>query len=364
MIRILVNAQSAFFGGGLEYLKNQLKALRDIHKDVYLIIWTNTKNYTELSSFLGKNRTIFINFPYLPYHIRFITEQIMCPILAKKYSIDVVYMPGNVACFFTLKKQVLVFQNPNLFFNVIKSKSISYNLKRLFQRIIARFSIMRADRTIFISYNLLKKAVKMKKPNFYVLYSGVNMEQAYEPFPTDGFKPYILAVSNITYHKNYPALLKAFEILHKKYPELHLVIAGKIMDKKYFEKITGPFRNKPVWNKIHFLGAVEHRYLKDLYENAVFYITTTLLEAFPLTPFEAMYFNTPVISSRASSLPEICQDAALYIDPLDPEDIAKKMDMLIKDTELRKKLIEKGKNRILSFSWEKHATLLYKILRT
>ena len=363
-MRIFVNAQSAFFGGGLEYLKNQLKALRDVHKDIHLIVWTNNKNHKDLSSFIGKERTVFIKFPYLPYYIRVIVEQAFCPLLAKKYHADVIYMPGNVACFFTLTKQVLVFQNPNLFFNVVKSKNPFYNTKRLFQRLIARFSIMRADRTIFISKNLKNRAIKGEHKNTFVLYSGVNIDDFSTFYDVERFKPYILSVSNITYHKNYPALLEAFEIIHKKYPKVHLVIAGKIMDRAYFNKITEKFRAKEVWEKIHFLGGIEHKYLKDLYKNATLYITTTLLEAFPLTPFEAMFFGIPVISSNASSLPEICQDAALYIDPHDPMDIAQKIELLLNDDAMRKQLVEKGKKRIESFTWKRHANVFYNIIKS
>ncbi len=362
MIRLLVNAQSAFFGGGLEYLKNQLKALREEHPDIHLILWTHEKNHREFLDYLGKRGITYVKTPYFPYYIRFIVEQILCPLLAKKYRADVVYMPGNVACFLTLKKQILIFQNPNLFFNVIRKRSIAYNLKRMFQRFLARLSILRADRVIFISYNLLHRAVKKPKQNHYVLYSGVNIEEGIEQFDIKSFKPYILAVSNITYHKNYPALLKSFEILSNKYHDLHLVVAGKIMDKKYFENITAPYKGKEIWKRIHFLGGIEHKYLGSLYSNSICYVSTTLLEAFPLTPFEAMYFGTPVLVSDASSLPEICGSAAIYLNPHDPVDIANKISLILENNKLREELIKRGKNHIKSYTWKKHATKFYEIL--
>ncbi len=363
-MRIFVNAQSAHFGGGLEYLKNQLKTLLRQKHDIKLIIWTNNKNIKELMEYLGENRIIYINYPYLPYYMRFIIEQMLCPILSQKYRADIIYMPGNSACFLTLKKQVLVFQNPNLFFDVVKKKSPSYLLKRWIQRLIARASMLRADRIVFISKDLKHRALKGSKENVFILYSGVNIEGNYKNFDTEKFKPYILAVSNITYHKNYPALLEAFEIFHRDFRQFHLVVAGKIMDKVYFERITAPYRNKEVWNNIHFLGGVEHEALPALYKNATLYITTTLLEAFPLTPFEAMYFCTPVISSKASSLPEICGNAALYIDPQNPEDIAEKIKLLIRDDKLRMHLVQKGKERVQKFSWEKHADEFYRIIKS
>ncbi len=359
---IFVDAQSAYFGGGLEYLKNQLKALKEINNEVTIILWTNKKNQREFEDFLGHKNIKYITTPYLPYYIRFFAEQFMCPLLPAFHKADVVYMPGNVACFLTLKKQVLVFQNPNLFFKIKGRNSLSYLIKRYFQRLIARFSMIRADRIVFISKDLKRRAIKGDKNNVFILYSGVNIEEKQEHINTQKFKPFILAVSNITYHKNYPALLKAFEIVHRNRPDLNLVIAGKIMDQEYFKEITSPYRNKEVWEKIHFLGGVAHNKLPELYKNSELYITTTLLEAFPLTPFEAMYFGTPVIASKASSLPEICGNAALYIDPLNPEDIAKKILLLLNDNALKSQLIKNGKERIKNFTWENNARKLYKIM--
>ncbi len=361
---VFVNAQSAYFGGGLEYLKNQLKALEETKKDVKIILWTNPKNHKDFKDFLGNKRIKYIKTPYLPYYLRFIAEQILCPLLSSYYRADVVYMPGNVACFLTLKKQVLVFQNPNLFFKVRGRKSIPYAIKRFFQRFIARMSMLRADKVVFISKDLKQRAMKGGRKNVYVLYSGVNIEEKEEDIEVARYKPYILAVSNITYHKNYPALLEAFEIVYKKRPDVNLVIAGKIMDEQYFDEITAPYRDKEVWKNIYFLGGVEHKKLPKLYKNSELYVTTTLLEAFPLTPFEAMYFGTPVVSSRASSLPEICHDAALYIDPLNPEDIAEKLLLVLHDDALRNRLIQKGRERIKKFTWEKNAENLYSIMQS
>ena len=361
---IFVNAQSAYFGGGLEYLKNQLKALKEIDENIEIILWTNDKNHRELKTFLGNARIKYIKFPYLPYYLRFIMEQLICPILSIHHHADVIYMPGNVACFLSFKKQVLIFQNPNLFFDVVQKKSISYRIKRFFQRFVARMSILRADRVIFISKNLKERAIKGERRNIFVLYSGVNIEEKEKDFDTKAFEPYILAVSNITYHKNYPALLKAFEIIHERIPELNLVIAGKVMDKDYFKEITVPYRGKGIWDKIHFLGGVEHDKLPKLYKNAELYITTTLLEAFPLTPFEAMYFGTPVIASKASSLPEICGDAAIYVNPRNPDEIACKILLVLKDKRLKQQLVEAGKKRIKDFTWHLHADKLYSILKS
>lgn len=75
-----------------------------------------------------------------------------------------------------------------------------------------------------------------------------------------------------------------------------------------------------------------------------------------------MKYGCPVITSNVSSLPEAGGEAALYIDPLSVSDITAKMENIIKDKELRAKLIKKGLEQVKKFSWEKTARETLKVL--
>ncbi|MDZ4227652.1 MAG: glycosyltransferase, partial [Candidatus Levybacteria bacterium] len=85
------------------------------------------------------------------------------------------------------------------------------------------------------------------------------------------------------------------------------------------------------------------------------FVLPSLYEGFGLPVLEAMQYGCPVITSNISSLPEAGGDAALYVDPLDVNDIAKKLELMINDNDLRQKLIKKGYEQIKKFSWEKTA---------
>ena len=74
-----------------------------------------------------------------------------------------------------------------------------------------------------------------------------------------------------------------------------------------------------------------------------------------MPPLEAMSYGTPVVSSNASCMPEILGDAALYFDPLDTDDIAAKIDMVIIDKSLRASLSKKGKQQVAKYSWPRMA---------
>src|SRR5439155_2293160 len=79
--------------------------------------------------------------------------------------------------------------------------------------------------------------------------------------------------------------------------------------------------------------------------------TPSLHDALPI--FEAMERGVPVACSRASSLPEVAGDAALYFDPLDTSDIQRVMEELLEDEALAARLADAGRERAGSFSWER-----------
>lgn len=95
--------------------------------------------------------------------------------------------------------------------------------------------------------------------------------------------------------------------------------------------------------------------LAHLYSSATVFVYPSLYEGFGLPPLEAMSCATAVIVSYASSIPEVCQDAAIYCDPKKPEDIAEKIMSVVLDDELRGALQKKGLQHSKRYSWDKAA---------
>jgi glycosyltransferase involved in cell wall biosynthesis len=90
-----------------------------------------------------------------------------------------------------------------------------------------------------------------------------------------------------------------------------------------------------------------------LYRLAAVFVFPSLYEGFGLPPLEAMASGTPVITSNVSSLPEVCGDAAFFIDPLQTEAIADAMRRVLTDDALRAGLRQRGLERAKHFSWER-----------
>ena len=82
-------------------------------------------------------------------------------------------------------------------------------------------------------------------------------------------------------------------------------------------------------------------------------------EGFGIPIVEAFRCHTPVITSNVTSMPEVAGDAALLIDPLDPEAIAEAMKQVYENKPLREELIHKGEIRKDLFTWQKTADRLW-----
>lgn len=163
-------------------------------------------------------------------------------------------------------------------------------------------------------------------------------------------RPYILFVGNVKQHKNLARLLDAYDRIKADVPH-DLVIAGR---KEGF--ITG---DNAVLNRIGefagriaFTGYISDTAMKQLYGGADALVLPSLYEGFGLPPVEAMAAGLPALVSRTASLPEVCQDAALYCDPLDVTDIALQLQRLLTDQPLRVSLRDKGRSRARQLSWD------------
>ncbi|MDF9298573.1 glycosyltransferase family 4 protein [Geobacillus stearothermophilus] len=167
-------------------------------------------------------------------------------------------------------------------------------------------------------------------------------------------KKYILAVSSLNPNKNFQGIVKAIESLGNIGADI--VIAGGTNPKIFSAS------NDSLPNTVRYIGYVTDEELKALYEKAAGFIYPSFYEGFGLPPLEAMACGCPVIVSNVASLPEVCGDAALYVDPYSPEDIAEKIKLLLSDDKLREELKRKGLERAKLFSWEKCAKETIKVI--
>jgi glycosyltransferase involved in cell wall biosynthesis len=173
---------------------------------------------------------------------------------------------------------------------------------------------------------------------------------------------YILFVGAIEPKKNVGRLIDAYISLDA---DMKLVIVGKKawlweneLDK--LERVLG----KNYSRKVKLLDYLPRMDLSYLYKGAFCFVFPSLYEGFGLPPLEAMSLGCPVITSNISSLPEVCEDAAIYTDPYNSGDIKDAIERLINSPQLRSQLIEAGKERIKFFSMENYSKNVYRAYRS
>ena len=116
-------------------------------------------------------------------------------------------------------------------------------------------------------------------------------------------------------------------------------------------------------DRVRVLDYVADEDLAALYSAAELYVFPSLYEGFGFTPLEAMACGTPVVCSRASSLPEVVGDAARLVDPHDVPALAAAMAEMLARPDLRAEMVERGFRQSTKFSWARCAQETLAILR-
>jgi glycosyltransferase involved in cell wall biosynthesis len=167
--------------------------------------------------------------------------------------------------------------------------------------------------------------------------------------PLSKKRNYIFYAGRSSPIKNIEGLIGAFEMLLNEYSiDIKLKLTGD--ERKLNFSIEERLRDK-----VEFVGYPSDDQLVELYRNALLLVFPSFYEGFGFPPLEAMACGCPVVVSNVASLPEICGDAAYYVDPHDVESIAGGIHRVLTDEALRQGLIEKGLERSRLFSWEKSA---------
>jgi glycosyltransferase involved in cell wall biosynthesis len=174
---------------------------------------------------------------------------------------------------------------------------------------------------------------------------------------------YFLFVGAQHPRKNIDGLLRAFDIFKTNWQTEHkLIIVG---EKQFLTShIEETYKNMTFKKEVLFTGRLSSEDIALVMGSAASLVYVPFFEGFGIPIVEAFYSGIPVIASEVTALPEIAGDAALYVDPSSPEDIAQAMNKISSDDLLRKQLIKKGKQKRPNYQWDKSAKELWDIIET
>lgn len=170
---------------------------------------------------------------------------------------------------------------------------------------------------------------------------------------------FVLWVGTLTKRKNPQGAIDAIALVNKEM-KLPLVMVGTSYRGFKNASLAVPHDRSELVRFADYVNAFAE--VARFYCRAVCLLIPSYYEGFGLPALEAMAHGCPVVASGIPSLREVCGDAALYCDPNDPSDIARKLRMMAQDSELRGRLRRLGLARAREFSWEKCARQTLAIL--
>jgi glycosyltransferase involved in cell wall biosynthesis len=307
---------------------------------------------------------------FLPAPHKFIFDHLAVPRAIKKDRPDVTWFPHNVMGMGVRRPAVLTVLDL-LYFKDPAFPVVEYaRLDTLYMRQFIPRSVRRAKKVMTISDWTARDATRVlgtspdklstvhlaQGPEFRVLPEGPvgDVREKYHLA-----KPFFFYAGTLSPRKNSRRMLEAFGRIKDRVPHDFIVTGGGDMLMVDHADLIEQYG---LQDRFRVLGLVPGQDLVALYNAAEVFVFPSLYEGFGIPPLEAFACDCPVISSAASSLPEVVGDAARVVDPLDTGALAEAMQELALDADLRARFIEKGRLRLEQFSWERSARKLLGLL--
>ena len=365
-MKIALSLLSGVSYGGTTYFRNLIPAL------------AKTDRINEYHIFVQKGNSLFrnINQDNFVFHecsscthsafIRLIWEQFILPKELKKRKIDIMFTAKNANILFAGCKTIVSVRNMEPLCYKNYKNHWMLNVFSWLRKELTRISIKKADRIIAVSESTRKYLERFSpdvSKKIDVIYNG-------NPVTSDSLdtgagnekSDFLLSVSKFVAYANQFNLIEGYALLDRRKKDLPpLWLAGGVHDTAYFQKIRKLIMERDLTEKIKILGLISHERLIKLYSNASAFLFPSILEACPQTLIEAMACGVPIAASKVPPMPEICERAAIYFDPLDKNDIAEKIDLLLTDEGLRNSLKKASLERCNFFDWDKTASELVNV---
>lgn len=239
-------------------------------------------------------------------------------------------------------------------------------LKRLWLHFNVARGLKQTNQIIAVSQYTKQEILRFhhntKEQKIQVVYEGWEHLKTTSTPPSINvpFSKYIVYIGSSRGHKNIQGLLDAMELAAPKLSTTEgLVIVGdsKMLNAHQLDQI------KRLKEHVLVTGWINQEELSAYYCQAKAVIFPSLCEGFGIPILEAFYFHKPLLLSNAASLPEVAGEAAIYFDPIKPQEIAEKILYAIQMSDQEQRLwMEQGEERLKLFSWQKTADEIDKII--
>ncbi|EJO5346184.1 glycosyltransferase family 4 protein [Clostridium botulinum] len=333
--------------------------------DLFNIYWsganyTNFKKHNTNIILTSKKHSKFFEQTYIPYNINNsqcdiyhvpqngigISESINCKIIVTIHDLIPYIMPETVGKGYLIK---FLKEMPK----IIELSDKIITVSEWSKKDILKFFPMKENKIKVIPLaadSKYKPLDKLYCKNILKTKYGINL-------------PFVLYLGGFSSRKNVRSIIEAFEKIYNKLPQEHaLVIVGSKKDEG--EKLYEFSQKLKISSNIIFTDFVKEQDLPIFYNGCDLFIYPSLYEGFGLPPLEAMSCGCPVITSNVTSIPEVTSDCCITINPLDIDIMAKSMENILKNEELKAELSRKAYERSNLFSWSKTAENTLNVYRS
>jgi glycosyltransferase involved in cell wall biosynthesis len=365
-MRIVIDAYQAsnHITGTDRLAHNMLRELQILDTTNEYIIFTN-KKYTFVSDVVTAR-----NFRIIPLeiHKRAIWLMFMLPLQLLRLRANVFFSfhnfggPGIRVCrTISSLLDTIPISQPELYFDKdssIRKAVVTATMKRASASAnkfmaISQFTKQSAIKDVGIPSDKIEVIYLQADPIFFKDHSAEELKlvKAKYNLPAN----FVFTIGASEPRKNVAGLAEAYSMLPKKLQqEFPLIVAGK----KWHTRSLDIENN----HNIRLAGFIEDQDLPAVYSLATVFAFVSKYEGFGLPVLEAMASGTPVITSTATSLPEVAGEAAIMVDPESITEISETLNHALKDRDLRQKLTKLGSQQVKKFSWQQAALSLHSLI--
>jgi len=281
--------------------------------------------------------------------------------IARRQKLALIHDPtGSAPLLFTRAKRVVTIHDVIPYVYPETSTKLDWLIYRLWLPFVAKqldaiITVSEQSKRDILRYLSVKsESITVIPEAASHIYQPMNHEQIEKTLLNHSISfPYILYVGSIEARKNLSRLLEAYAQVRCWSHKWKLVVVGA--HKWKYGPVLETLERLQLTSDVHFTGYVAEADLPALYNGASLFVFPSLYEGFGLPVLEALACGTPVITANCSSLPEVTDEAAILVNPMDVNAIASAMRQILEQPELAESLRYRGIAQARRFSWEQTA---------
>lgn len=366
-MRIGIDASNLRSGGGVTHLVELLNAAQpDRHDFSQMIVWSGTSTLDRLAErpWLSKVRDPLLDRP-LPFRLywqRFRLEH-----LARVAGCDVLFVPGGSYIgrfhpFVTMSRNML----PFAFSEARRYGFHGIFIKLLLLRRSQATSFKKADGVIFLTNYAriaISQAVDLSCVPCRVIPHGVSNRFRLPPRPPSDAPFRILYISTVAPYKHQWQVVHAVAHLRHEGIEATLDLIGSAHPTSLGRLKETIAEIDPKRDFVRYHGYVPHDRIMSYYQEADIFVFASTVENMPNILLEAMAAGLPIVSSARGPMPEVLGNCGIYINPEEPQSIARGLRHLLLKPDQRYEYAQKAHLRARRYTWERCADETFAFLR-